>query len=400
MYTPWAFDIRQRGIRAHPMLELTYLKKGALAWREAPEPALQSPSEALVRPFAAARCDGDRLPLFYSATALLKLGVAIHRLDPSITDVFGPSPYAGPFPFGHECVAEVSATGGGVKHFKKGDRVVVPWAISCGACARCSRGLTSRCQNAGKTPVAAYGFGKAMGGWGGAVCDSLRIPFADAMLVAIPAGVDPVSVASVGDNVSDAWRAVAPHLAQNPGAPVLVLGGAARSIALYAAAIAVALGSSRVDYLDSSRERLEIAARAGANPVEISAGASWFRKHAPRLSGNYGISVEATGTSAGINFAIRSLAPGGVATAVSYYFERRTPFPLFPMYINSTTFHTGVSHARAAIPEVLQLVQQGRFDPSKITTVRAAWQDAPAAFLEDTTKVVIERPPLFRLGSD
>src|SRR5271169_451982 len=133
------------------MLELTYLKKGALAWREAPEPVLQSPVEALVRPFAAARCDGDRLPLFYNATALLKLGVAIHRLDPSITEVFGERPYQGPFAFGHECVAEVTTTGESVKSFKRGDRVVVPWAISGGACRRCSRGLTSRCQKAGKT---------------------------------------------------------------------------------------------------------------------------------------------------------------------------------------------------------------------------------------------------------
>jgi threonine dehydrogenase-like Zn-dependent dehydrogenase len=184
---------------------------------------------------------------------------------------------------------------------------------------------------------------------------------------------------------------------QNPGAPVLILGGAARSIALYAAAIAVVLGSTRVDYLDYSRERLAIAAAVGANPIELPAGRSgnnWFRKHAPRQCGDYGISVDATGTSAGINFALRSLAPGGVSTAVSYYFERGTPFPLFPMLINSTTFHVGVSHVRAAMPHVLQLMQQGRFDLSKITTVRAAWQDAPAAFLEDTTKVVVERPPL------
>lgn len=377
------------------MLELTYLKKSRLAWREAADPVLQSPAEALVRPFVAARCDGDRLPLFYSATALLKLGVAIHRLDPAIAAVFGESPYAGPFPFGHECVAEVTATGDEVKSLKKGDRVVVPWAISCGACARCSRGLTSRCQNAGTAPVNAYGFGKAFGGWGGAVCDSLRVPFADAMLVKVPPGVDPLSIASVADNVCDGWRAVAPQLESNPGVPVLVLGGAARSIALYAAAIAVALGSSRVDYLDCSRQRLEIADAVGANPIEIPRkSAPWFAKNAPRLTGNYGISVEGTGTAAGIHFAIRSLSPGGVATAVSYYFERGTPVPLFSMYMNDATLHVGLSHVRAAMPHVLQLIERRHFDPGRITTLRADWQDAPAAFLEDTTKVVVARPPL------
>ena len=67
--------------------------------------------------------------------------------------------------------------------------------------------------------------------------DLLRVPHADAMLVAVPAGLDPVQIASASDNIPDAFRTVAPHLRAKPDASVLVVGGSARSIGLYAAAI-------------------------------------------------------------------------------------------------------------------------------------------------------------------
>jgi threonine dehydrogenase-like Zn-dependent dehydrogenase len=76
------------------------------------------------------------------------------------------------------------------------------------------------------------------GDWGGALADLVRVPFADAMLVELPEGVSPTAVASASDNLPDAWRAVAPFLAESPGADVLVVGGWGRSIALYAVAIA------------------------------------------------------------------------------------------------------------------------------------------------------------------
>jgi alcohol dehydrogenase len=182
-------------------------------------------------------------------------------------------------------VAEVVECGGNVKSVKRGDRVIVPWAISCGHCFNCDHNLTSKCTNSGDTLFAGYGFGSAMGPWGGAISDKLRVPYADAMLVAVPADLDPVAIASASDNMPDGWRTVAPHLQRYPGAPVLVIGGAARSIGLYAAGIAVALGSSRVDYLDSSRARLDIAHSLGATPVQIPRKAGWFRKHAPLRAG-------------------------------------------------------------------------------------------------------------------
>jgi len=153
-------------------------------------------AEALVRPIIAARCDGDNLPIFNRVTTAMRAGVALHYLDPVTTDL-GPYPYREQFAIGHECVAEVVDCGDAVHGIRKGQRVVVPWSISCGGCRHCGEGLTSKCTRAGETLLSAYGFGSTMGPWGGAVSDLLRVPFADAMLVAVPDDVDPLKLASV-----------------------------------------------------------------------------------------------------------------------------------------------------------------------------------------------------------
>lgn len=377
------------------MRQLTYIKKNTLEWWDVKDPELQLPTDAIVRPFAAARCDGDKVFLFNDLSKKIRLGVALHYLDPVTFDVLGKNPYKGPLAVGHECIAEVVSCGDAVAGFKPGDKVIVPWSISCGSCFLCKSGLTSKCSEAGDTFLSGYGFGEAMGPWGGMVSDRFRVPFADNMLVAVPEGVDPLSLASASDNIPDGWRTVAPHLKKRPGAPVLVVGGAAESIGLYAAAIAVAMGSPKVDY---DLARLDIAQALGANPIQVPSKkerAPWYRKNVPLRNGAYPITVDARSRREGLGFAIRSLAPGGICTSVGYYFQSGTAIPLMQMYANSSTLHTGISNPRADLPEVLELIKGGKFQPEKITTVLAHWDDAHEAFLERTTKVVVHRPTLF-----
>lgn len=378
------------------MRQLTYIKKNTLEWWDVPEPGLQGGREAIVRPIAAGRCDGDRVFLNRNVTTPIKAGLALHYLDPIVTDTLGQHPYQGPIAVGHECVAEVVQCGAEVETVAPGDRVVVPWSVSCGSCPHCDIGLTSKCMHQTDTPLSGYGFGECLGPWGGMISDSLRVPFADAMLVRLPAGVDPVRVAAASDNIPDAWRTVAPHLEKRPNAPVLVVGGGARSIGLYAVGIAIALGAERADYVDFDPERLRIAEAMGGHAIELSEKGhkSWLRKHAPRSAGNYPISVDASASVSGLTYAIRSLAPGGICTSVGYYFQRSTKIPFMHMFITSSTLHTGISHARASIPAVLRLVESGRFRPELVSTLVADWQDAPEAYLEHTTKVVLTRPPL------
>ena len=228
------------------MRHLLMSAPGELAWQDVAEPDLRADGEALVRPLAVAACD----------------------LDGPIAR--GETPLRGPIALGHECVATVLETGTGVRSVARGDTVVVPFQISCGDCGRCRRGLTGSCERVADRSM--YGFGAVGGDWGGMLADVVRVPYADAMLVAVPAGIDPVTVASASDNLPDAWRTVAPHLRAQPGASVLVLGGGARSIGLYAVAIARALGAGEILYLDSdpgrlrARARMRRAGRAGAAP--------------------------------------------------------------------------------------------------------------------------------------
>jgi threonine dehydrogenase-like Zn-dependent dehydrogenase len=372
------------------MAALTFVRKGRLEWREAPRPILHGFHEALVRPIVASRCDGDCLFLFHDYSRALQLGAALHVIDPEVRAV-GDRPFAGPFAYGHECVAEVVDIGDAVRTVRIGQRVIVPWAISCGTCGRCRGGLTSHCERKA-TALSAYGFGGRCGGWGGMVSDLLRVPFADGMLLPVPDGLSPIDLAAASDNLPDAWRTVGPHLRDTPGAPVLVVGGAARSIGLYAAGMAVALGSSQVDYVDTDPGRLAIAAALGANSIELSPGARWWRRAAPALPARYPVTVDASNREAGLDYAIRAAAPGGVCTSVGFYFRKGTPVPLWHMYLKGTRLHVGVSNPRADLPAVLELIAAGRFHPGRVTSRIAAWDEAPEAFLDrQATKVVVAR---------
>jgi len=174
------------------MQRLILAGPAAVRWEEADAPALAEPAGAIVRPVAVATCDLD---------------VAV---------LAGRYPLPGPYPFGHEAVAEVTEVGSAVTTVAPGDLVIVPFQISCGSCGPCRRGRTGNC--ASHPRMSTYGLG-SMGGleWGGLLADLAWVPHADAMLVRLPAGLDPLALASASDNIADAWRAVGPQLAAEPG---------------------------------------------------------------------------------------------------------------------------------------------------------------------------------------
>ncbi len=143
------------------MKQLYYLKKRRLEWREVAAPTLQSTTDALVRPIAAARCDLDNAFLLRDMSAAVRIGLALHILDPLVRDTVGVPPFEGPFPYGHECVAEVVQLGSDVKGFALGDMVIVPFQLSCGHCGTCRLNLTAHCETDRTTPIRAYGFAKS-----------------------------------------------------------------------------------------------------------------------------------------------------------------------------------------------------------------------------------------------
>ena len=117
------------------------------------------------------------------------------------------------------------------------------------------------------------------------------------MLVPIPDELAPATVASVSDNVPDGWRTVAHPLERRPGADVLIVGGGAPSIGLYAVDAARAHGAGRVTYLDTDEARLRVAEKLGAHVHEGPL---------PERLGSYPITVDACATRESLLCALRS----------------------------------------------------------------------------------------------
>ena len=324
-----------------------------LARQDVPEPQRRHEREAIVRPLAVATCDLDQ-PM-----------------------IFGQTPFPPPIQLGHECVAEVVE---GPERFAVGDRVVIPFQISCGTCEPCRRGLTGNCATV--PPLSMYGFGAFGGEWGGMLSDLALVPYADAMLVSLPPKVDPAIVASAADNITDGWRTVAPALAERPAADVLVVGGGGGgSIGLYAVDAALALGAASVTYVDPDAGRLAVARELGARVVEGPP---------ERSLGAFPVTVDGTGTSQGLVATLRLTDWGGRCTSVGQL-EPEAPLPLLELYTRGVHLHLGRAMARPAIPAILELVAAGRLRPQLVTSATAAWDDAPEALLEPTTKLVISR---------
>jgi threonine dehydrogenase-like Zn-dependent dehydrogenase len=339
------------------MQQLTCAGAGRVEWREAPAPVLEADVEALVRPLAVARCD----------------------IDPFL--IGGTFPMDEPFALGHECVGEVVALGDAVRGLEIGQRVVVSFQLSCGACVPCAAGNTANC---GRFPTLSdYGMRPLSGvEYGGMLSDAIRVPFAEAMLQPVPPALDPEALASASDNLLDGYRAVAPHLAALPGAEVLVVSHGVRSIPLYAVQAALALGSARVDFASGDAPSLELAERLGATPI---------RTDFARPDGRYALVVDAGLTPAGLHYAIRSTRPEGICQSVSFYPGKEVPLPLGRMYTLGIRFFVGRCHACALLPEVLPLIASGRLRPGAVTTRVVSWQEAPEALLEPAIKLVVRR---------
>lgn len=340
------------------MRQLMFESQDRYVWRDAADPQIAAPGQALVRPLLVACCDLD-------------VGVSQGRL-----------PMTPGHAIGHEGVAEVVAIGADVESVRVGDRVVIPFQINCGTCASCRRGVTGTCA---RLPfMAMYGMAPLAGfDGGGFMADLVLVPHADAMLIALPDGVDPVSVASLSDNIPDGWRAVAPYRAQLAGLDdvdrrVLVMGRL--SIGLYAAAVAAALGA-HVDYVDTDPGRLAVAEKIGAVAHD--------QRKPERSWDPYPVTVHTTGEPELLTSTLRATWPDGVCTDTGIYFGP-VEMPLLPMYTRGVRFVTGRVNARAVIPDIVELLTAG-IDLAPIVDRVVPWDEAAEVWPTMTGKTVFSR---------
>jgi len=263
--------------------------------------------------------------------------VAATSCDVDSAILAGHGPIPPPFALGHECVARVADVGDAITHVAPGDLVVVPWAISCGECERCRAGLTAHCTSVPRMAM----FGAPIGGaWGGLFSDLVRVPWADAMLVPLPPGLDLVAMASASDNWSLSWRLVAPHLRAKPGARVLVI--ARGSIGLYVCDIARALGASDVLDVDPDPAHRAIAETYGARTAEAI----------EPVHHGFDLAIESTGRVDQPAVAVRSPAPEGFCESAGNHF-RPGELPLPEMYLTGVNLRIARDNVRTHLPEAL-----------------------------------------------
>lgn len=342
------------------MYSLTWDVDHVARWTARAVPTVTAPGEALVRPIAVACCDLD----IWTVTGSVRLRA--------------------PFAVGHEGVAEVVAVGEGVRSISLGDRVVVPFQISCGLCGCCRRGRTESCERV--PPLAMYGMAPLAGlDGGGFLSDLVHVPFADAMLVPVPADVDPAAVASCSDNVVDAWRCVAPfrqELADLEPSERRVLIAGSGSVGLYAAAIAVGFGFD-VTYVDDGPDRLRVADRIGAEVIESL-------EAIPRRT-SYPVTV-ATGTDVeALRAMLAATWPGGICTDTGIHFEGDVTLPMLALYTRGVRLITGRASARADLPDLLDFVAGGHLHPEIVTHDVVPWSEAAEAWPAMQGKTVFVR---------
>lgn len=338
------------------MQALVFKKKNQLEWQDLPAPLITGPGQAIVRPLAVARCDLD-LPIVRGQT------------------LFRP-----PFPLGHEFVGEVVQVSEDLAaDFRPGQNVAVAFQISCGSCAACSKKHSRSCN---AVPFASnYGLGPSGREFGGALCETVFVPHAKSMLVHLPPNVDLTALASLSDNIVEAWKLAGQYLEHSADSRVLVTGGLAASIGIYTVMLAKSMGSS-VTYADTDRMRLEMAEKAGASVVELAA---W-----PKSLGEFDLVCEAAGTPEAWSTALRSTAPEGIVSSASIFFRNDVPIPYLEMYNKGVRLDTGRVHSREFMPKILERLNRAGFDPGKVVTKTASFKDAPIAWLEESTKLVID----------
>ena len=175
--------------------------------------------------------------------------------------------------------------------------------------------------------MAMYGLGPLAGlNGGGFMSDLVLVPYADAMLIRVPDAVDPVTIASLSDNIPDGWRTVGPYAAELSALDpddrrVLVVGRL--SIGLYAAALAAALGA-HVDYVDTDPQRLAAAEKLGAVAHD--------RDKPDKSWAPYPVTAHTSADPALLAATLRATWPDGVCTDTGIYYQPTVEMPLLPMY--------------------------------------------------------------------
>ncbi|MEY2588168.1 MAG: alcohol dehydrogenase [Acidimicrobiaceae bacterium] len=316
------------------MKALAYHGPGQKAWEEAPKPSVREDTDAIVRVDAVTICGTD--------LHILKGDV------PAVTD--------GRI-LGHEAVGTVDAIGAGVKTLKVGDRVLVSCITACGACRFCREGRYGQCLGGG--------------GWilghkiDGTQAEYVRVPFADTSTYPVPPGASDEDILMLADILPTGYEVGVLNGAVQPGDVVAVVG--AGPIGLAAIMGARLFSPSHIVAIDLADSRLEAAKQFGADVV-VNNSREDASAIVAELTGGLGadVSIEAVGTPATFEQAVRLARPGGHIANIGVHGEPVT-LHLEELWIRDVTITTGLVDTYTT-PTLLRLVNSQQLDPGRFIT--------------------------------
>jgi threonine dehydrogenase-like Zn-dependent dehydrogenase len=382
------------------MRAMTYRGPYKIQVTEKPMPKIEHPNDAIVRVTHAAVCGSD-LHLFHGLLPDTRVG---HT-------------------FGHEIVGVVHEVGSSVSSLSVGDRVMVPFNISCGSCYFCTRGLLSNCHNVNPNATAVggiYGYSHTAGGYDGGQAEFVRVPFADVGPEVLPEWLSAEDALMLTDAFSTGYfGAQLGEIAE--GDTVAVFG--AGPVGLAAARSAWFFGAGRVIVVDHVDYRLEKARQfAHAETMHI-AEENDIVLSMKRATGHLGadVAIDAVGAEAdgsvlqhvtgaklklqggspvALNWAIDSVRKGGTVSVIGAYGPLGSSVRFGDAVNKGLTIRANQAPVKRQWPRLLEHIQAGHVRPSELLTHRFPLEHIGEAYHVFSSKLDDCIKPLITIGED
>ena len=369
------------------MKALTWHGKHDIRCESVPDPGIEDPRDAIIKVTACAICGSD-LHIYDGMIPQMKSG-----------DVLG-----------HETMGEVVEVGSGVTNLKVGDRVVVPFTISCGECFFCRNGFFSGCERTnpnretaeklwGHSPAGLFGYSHILGGYPGGQAEYLRVPYADVGPVKIENGLSDEQVLFLSDIFPTGYMA-ADFCGLKGGETVAIWG--CGPVGQFAIRSAFLLGAGRVIAIDTVPERLALARDAGAETIDFKATDVYERIQELTHGRGADACIDAVGTEASptatadsvldtvkaatflgtdrphvLRQAIQCCRNFGVVSIVGVYGGYLDNMPMGSAINRGLTFRMAQTPVQHYLPQLLQRIEKGEIDPSFVITHRVGLEEGP-----------------------
>ncbi|MBS4005565.1 MAG: glutathione-dependent formaldehyde dehydrogenase [Afipia sp.] len=372
------------------MKALTWHGKNDLRCESVPDPQIEHPRDAIIRVTACAICGSD-LHIFDGVIPQMSSG-----------DILG-----------HETMGEVVEVGPENKALKVGDRVVVPFTISCGECFFCQRGYFSGCERTnpdhekaaklwGNSPGGLFGYSHLLGGYAGGQAEYLRVPYADVGPMKVPAGLSDEQVLFLSDIFPTGYMGA--DFCDIKGGETIAIWGCG-PVGQFAIKSAFLLGAERVLAIDTVPERLQLARESGAETLDFMKDDIYDRIMDLTKGRGADACIDAVGTEPEtmasadslldrikvatfmgtdrphvVRQAIHCCRNFGIVSIIGVYGGFLDKIPMGSAINRGLTFRMAQTPVQRYMPKLLELIENGAIDPSFVITHRATLEDGPELY--------------------